>query len=435
MKQNILKSILRFLAKGMLQKHKPLVVGITGSVGKSSTKEAVALALSQSYTVRKTEGNLNNEFGIPLTIFGLKAGGNSVVAWALIIIKAVMLRYFTFRYPQALVLEMGVDRPGDMSYLLSFVTLDIGVVTHVSGSHLQYFKTLQGIAKEKGEIVQHFPEGKGIAILNADNAYTVKMKEKTNAASVYTYGLQEDSLVRGTNLLLLDGDGVEGSLPSYSLKIEHEGKTFPLRLPNIVAEHHISSVLAAMAVAIALKQNLVEVAQVLEDFAPLPGRLRILPGTNSTILLDDTYNASPVSTSEAIKVLGRIKSPRRVAVLGDMLELGPKSDELHMGLRKELEAAQVNLAVLAGPHMKALYSDLKNKPSGIQVFWEESPVIVAKNMRSILQPGDTILIKGSQGMRMELVTKALLVDEALASKYLCRQSDTWLAKGFVLPVE
>lgn len=435
MKQKVLKKILKFLAKGMLQKHKPLVVGITGSVGKSSAKEAIALALSQNYMVRKTEGNLNNEFGIPLTIFGLQAGGNSVVAWFLIIIKASLLRYGSFSYPQALVLEMGVDRPGDMAYLLSIVTPDIGVVTHVSGSHLEYFKTVGRIAKEKGELVTHFKEGKGIAILNADNEHTLKMKEKTNAAVTYTYGFHPGATVRGTNILLLQDNGARGNLPYYSLKIEHQGNTFPLRLPNIVAEHHISSVLAAMTVAIALKMNLVEVAGRLADFAPLPGRLRMLPGSRDTFLLDDTYNASPVSTKAALKVLGQIQSPRRVAVLGDMLELGAKSDDMHRELKGDLVSAGVQVAILVGTHMRALYTNLQESHAIPKVFWEESPVVVAKNIKSILEPRDTVLIKGSQGMRMELITKALLADEALAAKYLCRQSPSWLAKPFVSPVE
>lgn len=435
MKQKILKVILRFLAKGMLRRHKPLVVGITGSVGKSAAKEAVALALSQSYTVRKTEGNLNNEFGTPLTVFGLKSGGNDLFSWGLLLLKILFLRYFTFSYPQALVLEMGVDRPGDMKYLLSFVTLDIGVVTHVSGSHLQYFKTLQGIAKEKGEIVEHFPDGKGIAILNADNRYTAKMAERTNAKSVYTYGLQEEATVRGTNLLLLQRGSREGSFPFYSLKIEHEGKTFPVRLPNIMAEHHISAVLAAVAVAISLKQNLVEVAKILETFAPLPGRLRILPGIKNTWLLDDTYNASPISTEEALKALGRLESPRKVAILGDMLELGPKSEEWHVGLYDDILSAQVKVVVLVGHRMKTLFVALQKNNPAIQSFWEDSPVTVAANIKSIITPKDTILIKGSQGMRMEFITKALLVDETLAPRYLCRQSPNWLAKPFTAPVE
>lgn len=435
MKQIFLKKILCFFAKGMLQKHNPLVVGITGSVGKSSTKEAVALALSQNYTVRKTEGNLNNEFGVPLTVFGLTSGGGSIFAWLVVIVKMCIRRYFTFQYPQALVLEMGVDHPGDMDYLLSFVKLDVGIVTHVSGSHLEFFKSLQGIAKEKGKIVEHFPEGKGIAILNADNKYTAKMAEKTAAEHVYTYGLTEGASVRGTNLLLVQGSGTEGSLPFYSLKIEHAGNTFPVRLPNIVAEHHLGAILAAVTVAIALKINLVEVAKALEDFAPLPGRLRILPGGEGTIILDDTYNASPVSTKEAIKVLGRLQAPRKVAVLGDMLELGPKSDELHAGLLPDLQSAQVGVVVLVGQHMKSLYKELQLHSPAIKSYWEESPITVATNIKSILQPKDILLIKGSQGMRMELVTKALLVDENLAPKYLCRQTAPWLAKPFTPLVE
>ena len=435
MKQTILKTILRFLAKGMLKKHRPLVVGVTGSVGKSSTKEAVALVLSQNYTVRKTEGNLNNEFGIPLTVFGLAAGGGSLLAWFLIVLKATWLRYTSFRYPEALVLEMGVDHPGDMQYLLSFVTLDIGIVTHVSGSHLEHFKTLQGIAKEKGALVEHFAPGKGIAILNADNPYTARMTEKTNAEQVFTYGLHENAQVRGTNLLLLQADPSQGVMPFYSLKIEHAGKTFPVRLPNIIAEHHLSAVLAGVTVAIALKMNLVEVAKILETFAPLPGRLRILPGVENTFLLDDTYNASPVSTTEALKVLGKVTGVRKIAILGDMLELGPKSDQLHEELGVHVMEAGVSIAVLVGNHMKALVEKLKKDAPTIQVFWEESPVRVAENIKSIIRPQDIILIKGSQGMRMEFVTKALLVDEALAGTYLCRQSKMWLAKPVTPPVE
>lgn len=434
MKRIILRKILWFLAKGMLKKHAPLVVGITGSVGKSSTKEAVALALSQHYTVRKTEGNLNNEFGIPLTIFGIQAGGSSIFAWLFIILKAFYLRYCTFQYPQALVLEMGIDRPGDMAYLFSFVSLDIGVVTHVSGSHLQYFKSLAGIAKEKGEILNHFQAGKGVAIINADNKYTLKMKEKTSADVVFTYGFSEGATVRGTNTNLVQG-GEAGSLPYYHLKIEHAGNTFPLRLPNIVAEHHISSVLAAMAVAISLKLNLVEVAKRLEAFASLPGRLRILPGIKETLLLDDTYNASPVSTIEAIKVLGRLNSPRKIVILGDMLELGPKSDELHAELAHTLQEAGISVAVLVGPHMRALFLECQKLGLPITLYWEESPLAVVANIKSIVAPHDAILIKGSQGMRMEFITKMLLVDVTLASKYLCRQSVLWLAEPFVQPVE
>jgi UDP-N-acetylmuramyl pentapeptide synthase len=419
----------------MLKKHKPLVVGVTGSVGKSSAKDAIALALSSHYTVRKTEGNLNNEFGTPLSVFGLRSGGSSTLAWAVVLLRMLQQRYFTHTFPEALVLEMGVDRPGDMKYLLSFVTIDIGVVTHVSASHLKFFKSLGGIAKEKGEIIRSFQSGKGVAIVNADNPYTRAMKEKTNAARVITYGLKQEADVRGNNLTLLQN--TQGTkMPSYTLKIEAEGRSVPLRLPKIAAAHHISAVLAAVSVAVAQKLNLVEVVQKLESFTPLPGRLRALPGVKNMILLDDTYNASPTSTKEALKVLGQMETPRRVAILGDMLELGADSDHLHEDLYNDILASGSQVVVLVGSHMKALWQVFQNnKPEGVSSYWEESPVAVAQNIQSVLGEGDSVLVKGSQGMRMEIVSKKLLIDEALAKDVLCRQSKEWLAKPFVVPVE
>jgi UDP-N-acetylmuramoyl-tripeptide--D-alanyl-D-alanine ligase len=436
MKQKILKHILRTLAKGMLQKHKPLVVAVTGSVGKSSAKEAIALALEGDFTVRKTEGNLNNEFGAPLTILGLPSGGNSSREWFWILLRALVKRFSWARYPEALVLELGVDRPGDMVYLLSFIPVDVGVVTHVSGSHLQYFKSLKGIAKEKGEIIRHFKENQGIAILNADNTYTAKMAEKTNAREIITYGFSEESKVRAMYQTLIQGSREKGSIPSYSFKLAFEGKNFPVRLPNIIAEHHLHAALAALSVAAALKLNLVTVTQRLEKLAPLPGRLRVLPGVESTLLLDDTYNASPVSTKEAIRVLGNLESPRKVAVLGDMLELGVKSDEQHRALKNILDEAGVDVLVLVGTHMKSLFEEYQNTNLlSKKIYWEASPVTVAKNIRAVIQPKDTILLKGSQGMRVELVTKALLIDPDLAEDYLCRQSPAWQQKAFTAPEE
>jgi UDP-N-acetylmuramoyl-tripeptide--D-alanyl-D-alanine ligase len=434
MKQKILQSILRKLARGTLRRYRPLVVAVTGSVGKSSTKEAVALVLGVQYTVRKTEGNYNNEFGAPLTILGLSSGGSSMLAWLWVLLCALWVRFGFGAYPNALVLELGIDRPGDMTYLLSFIPVDIGIVTHISGSHLEYFKTLAGVAKEKGELLRNFAADSGVAIVNADNTYAAKLLEKSTAKEKMSYGFTEVANIRAMHAALLIGEPSAALLPGYSFKLQYDGKTFPVRLPLIVAEHHLYAALAALSVAIALKMNLVNAAKALETFAPLPGRLFALPGTKETILLDDTYNASPASTKEALKVLGQVTTGRRVAVLGDMLELGPKSDQKHAALKEDLYAAGVGVAVLVGNHMRALYEALQ-VDGRLTVYHELDPSVVAKNIQAIIQPGDTILLKGSQGMRIELVTKALLADEDLAQRYLCRQSPAWIQKPFTPPQE
>src|SRR3989344_1129500 len=297
-KKKILENILRMMARMVLWRHRPLIVSITGSVGKSSTKEAVALVLSRNYSVRKAEGNYNNEIGIPLTLIGVRSGGGSYLSWVRVFFQWLWVVIFSVRYPEIVVLEMGIDRPGDMEYLTSFIPVSIGVVTHISSSHIEFFGSLGAIAKEKGKLLGSLPEN-GFAILNADDGLVVKMRDKTRA-KVITYGFGEGASLRVDNVLFhRDAKHVEG----FSFKINYAGKTLPMRLPNIVAEHHIGAALAAAAVGIACKMNLIEIVSALETFAPLPGRLCLLPGKNGMILLDDTYNASPASTRAALSVV------------------------------------------------------------------------------------------------------------------------------------
>jgi UDP-N-acetylmuramoyl-tripeptide--D-alanyl-D-alanine ligase len=195
-KRKLLESILRFMARAVLFKYHPLIVGITGSVGKSSTKEAVALVLSKAYSVRKAEGNYNNEIGIPLTIIGALSGGASLVRWIGVFFKWLRVLLLPGRYPDILVLEMGIDRPGDMEHLMSFVPVRIGVVTQISASHIAFFGSLGNIAKEKGKLVTLLPED-GFAILNTDDKRVLKMQEKTDA-KIITYGFSGDSVLRRT---------------------------------------------------------------------------------------------------------------------------------------------------------------------------------------------------------------------------------------------
>lgn len=435
MKQRLLKNILRFLAARILKKYRPLIIGVTGSVGKSSTKEAIAIALSGFYRLAKSEGNYNNEYGLPLTIIGAKSGGNSVLGWARVFWRGLWRWLIPGKYPQALVLEFGIDRPGDMAYLLSFVPVDIGVVTHVSGSHLEYFKSLRKIANEKSQLVRHFENGKGIAILNADNELVLAMREKTNAETVLTYGLDHEADLRGIQAVLQPATPTQ-LFPGYHLKISYEGKTVPIRLPFIVAKHHLGAVLAALAVVAGLKGNLIEAAQRLEQFAPLPGRLRFLPGFSGMRLLDDTYNSSPASLEEALNVLKQIMAPRKVAVLGDMLELGEDSIGLHRELASAVRDSGANLVMTVGRYMR--FTDEELEVLGFpakQHIWFETPLEACTALRALARADDVILIKGSQGMRLEMVTKTLLVDPELAETYLCRQDPVWLAKPFVPPAE
>lgn len=163
-----LENILRFMARVVLWKYKPKIVGITGSVGKTSAKEAISLVLSTKFNVRKAEKNYNNEIGIPLTIIGAKSGEGSALGWLKVFLKWIFLIIFPSKYPEIVVLEMGIDRPGDMDYLLDFIPVDVGVLTDVSESHLEFFKTIDNIAKEKWKLIESVSND-GVIVVNFDN--------------------------------------------------------------------------------------------------------------------------------------------------------------------------------------------------------------------------------------------------------------------------
>ncbi len=419
------------MAKAVLAKYQPLVIGITGSVGKSSAKEAIALVLSASYRVRSAEGNQNNEIGIPLTIIGAKSGGRSVFRWLLVFFRWAGTMLFPIRFPQVLVLEMGIDRPGDMEYLLNFVPVNIGVVTQVSSSHIAYFGSVGNIAKEKGRLIAELPEN-GYAILNADDKNVIRMQERTRA-KIITYGFSESASVRADHILFhRDPRRMEG----FSFKVAVEGKSVPVRLPKIIAKHHIFGVLSAIGVGLSLKMNLVEIARALERFEPLPGRLRLLPGREGAFLLDDTYNASPVSVRAALDVVKELMAPRKIVVLGDMLELGADATEEHGGLAEVIEASGAHIIFTVGQHMRSLHEALLARGyARKRVLWMPDPISALEALLQTIRPDDLILIKGSRGMRMEKIVEGLLIDPRDAKALLCCQSDEWRRKPFAPPSE
>ncbi len=419
------------MARTLLRKYRPLIVGVTGSVGKSSTKEAIGLILAQKYSVRAAEGNYNNEIGIPLTVLGSKSGGRSPFRWAWVGMHWFGYVLFPFRYPEVLVLEMGVDRPGDMEYLLSIVSIDIGVFTQVSESHIEYFGSLHNIAKEKGKLIASLPVS-GFAILNADDTRVSRFREKTKA-KVLTFGFGEEADIRAEHIAVEPEARLAKGL---SFKMDYHGKSLPIRLPKVIARHQVPAALAAAAVGIALRVNPVQIVDALVAFGPLPGRMRLVPGTRGSILLDDTYNASPASTMAALAVLGELRANRKLAILGDMLEIGEESVKRHRELAESVAFSGAELVILVGHRMKHLFDELIGRGFSRQyLFWFERSSEAALFAENVARDGDLILVKGSQGMRMERVSEKLLFDPVEAPYFLCRQSPEWEAKPFVSPGE
>lgn len=418
------------MAVAILKRHRPMIIGITGSVGKSSTKEAIALVLKGKFDVRKNEENYNNEIGIPLTIIGAKSGKHSIIGWLTVIVQWFKVMFFMKTYPKILVLELGIDRPGDMQYLLSFLPLQIGVMTNVSSNHLEFFKTKGQIAREKGLLIKGLPES-GTAILCADDDRVIKYTFKTKA-KVITYGFNEESLLCA-NHISFSGDTHQ--LGGCHFKITFDGKTLPVHLPLVVAEHHIQAVLAGMACGMALKLNPLDMVAAVREFQSLPGRMRMIEGIQQSWIIDDTYNSSPLSLHAAMSTLAAFKENRRVVVLGDMLELGNESESAHKKVAEWIMEYKIDVVMLVGRRMLVVHEILTEKGfAKDKSLWFDNPLDAADATKNMIEAGDVVLVKGSQGMRMEKVSETLMTHPEKSSESLCRQSDDWKHKPFTVGV-
>jgi UDP-N-acetylmuramoyl-tripeptide--D-alanyl-D-alanine ligase len=352
------------------------VIGITGSVGKSTTKEVVAQVLSERYRTLKNPGNLNNEIGLPLTILRLGPG-----------------------YERA-VLEMGFYVPGEIAFLCDIALPQIGIVTNIGTVHAERAGSQEAIARGKSELVRSLPLAPdGIAILNFDDPYVRKMEEKTKAR-VFFYGLSSESA--------LWADQVEGlGLDGIRFRLHYERETLHVHLP-MIGRHSVETALRAAAVGLVEGMNWQEILNGLgQGHTQL--RLVAVRSESGALILDDTYNASPESMLASLNLLSELEAQRRIAVLGDMLELGPYERQGHemVGLR----AAQVvDVLVTLGPRAHLIAQAARRagmKPSSVVEFEEGTATI--KWLQENLSESDAALIKGSHGLRMDRIIAAVEV--------------------------
>lgn len=420
--RNILKTILAILAKLTLARYKPKIVGITGSVGKTSTKEAVALVLGKKFKIRQSPENYNNEIGLPLSIIGEYSAGKNPLGWFLVIIKA-LVKLIRTDYPEILVLEMGSDRPGDIGYLLGLVgKMDIVVISDIGISHLEFFTHPGALAKEKLSILKRLSK-QGTAVINYDSQ---KAREgisqvKTKAMS---YGFDPNASLYASDFHLLKQDDSWGA----NFKVHFEGTVVPFFLPKALGQPAVYAALGAAAVGISFGLNMVEVSESLRKFKPPPGRLHLIAGIKQTSILDDSYNSAPSSTLAALEALKSVGRGRLIAVLGDMSELGQALEEGHRLIGRKIGEIGVDCAFLIGDNIKFTQDELSKRKYGGKIFVFQNSELARIPVQDFLLPGDTILVKGSQSTRMEKIVKEIMADPLEASELLVRQSKTWLDK-------
>jgi len=421
--KKLLQLKLKFMARLVLARYKPEVIGITGSVGKTSTKEAVYAVLKGKFNVRRSLKNYNNELGVPLTILGVDSPGRSIGGWLRVwghFIKLLIIK--DKNYPTVLVLEMGIDRPGDMKYLISIVIPKIGLVTGVGSSHLEFFNKPENIQKEKRVLAESLDK-ESLAVLNYDNELTREMAGSV-ICQVLTYGLDEGADIKPQEINFNFRSG-DANLLGVSFKLNYRGAIVPVFLPHVIGYPPIYASLAASAVALHYSINLVEIAQALSDFRLPAGRLNLLPGRNNTKIIDDTYNSSPDSCLAALAILSEVKAVRgrKVAVLGDMLELGNASDIGHAEVGKKA-AASVDLLVAVGEKGK-LIGEAAQTAGLKEIIYLPDSLKAAESILDIISSDDLILVKGSQGARMERVVKVLMSEPEKSFDLLVRQGRDW----------
>lgn len=430
MKRRILQFLLRVSARLVIARYRPIIIGITGSVGKTTTKEAIAAVIGGRLRIGKTIQNNNNEIGVPLTVLGIESGDTSLVKWLLIFLHAARLIIIkNEHYPEALVIEMAADRPGDLQYLISIAPPHIGVVTTIGRAHMEFFKTLRRLIQEKQSIIASLPSD-GLAILNVDIPEVITMQNKTKARSI-TYGFSGEALLRAVELSIgSEEENGRLELTGTYFKIIYKGSTVPIFLQGIVGKQHVYAALAGAAVGIGVGMNLVEVSERMHYYEAPLGRMRIIDGIKFTTLIDDTYNSSPTAAIAAVETLADapcIAGAQRFAVLGDMLELGPHTEIEHRELGKKVVELGIDYLYTVGERAKfiALAAKEAGMPSdSINMFADASSAGLL--LQEKLKKGDIALIKGSQGMRMEKITRELMAEPLHAEHLLCRHYGHWL---------
>ena len=422
----IAQIIVEILAKLYLWRFRPQIIGITGNVGKTSTKEAIGLVVSRIKKVRIGGGNLNNEVGLPFNIISGSSDeyyekGGSLIFGIKSLFKAVA-GLLSSDYPEVLVLEYGADRPGDIKRLAQKYKPHIGVVTAVGEVpvHVEYFSGPEDVAREKSKLVEGLLSS-DFAVLNFDDLAVLEMRERTKA-KILTYGYGEMAQVKVSNIETLLEDGVPAGV---SFKIHYNDSFVPFRIGSSLGKSQGYAAAAAAAVGSIFGMNLVDISAALADYHGSKGRLKILKGIKNSTIIDDTYNASPSSTHLALETLKELPGKRKIAILGDMLELGKYTIQAHQEVGNKA-GSFVDMLITVGAKAKFIADSAGNQMSVENIHSFDTSNDAKVKMAELIKNGDVILVKGSQGARMEKIVEEIMAEPESKKEFLVRQSKKWL---------
>lgn len=413
--KNLIQKRLENYVKQYFQKHPEVkLVAVAGSVGKTSTKTAIATVLSRNYRVRMLEGNHNTHMSAPLGILGIDYPENvhSIGEW-LRVFRACKRRINEPSDVDVIVQELGTDRPGEIAHFGTYLRPTIGVVTAVTPEHMEFFGSIETVAQEELALA-NFSE---LAVVNREDIDGRFANFLTNS-NVTTYGTTAAAEYR---IEVKDFDIAHGY--SGYLVITGFAETFPADI-RVFGEHSLRPICAAVAVASKVGMNPRDIAEAIEDVSPVAGRMNILRGQEDTVLIDDTYNSSPASASAALQALYSLAAPQRIAILGSMNELGATSQAEHETLGNLCDPSLLAWVVTIGEEAEK-YLAPAARARGCQVRSFRSAIEAGGFVRGVIEPKSVILAKGSQGDIYAEEALKILLHETTEDHELVRQSPAW----------
>lgn len=422
MKKIVIK-ILQILAKMIVKKYNPKIVAITGSVGKTTTKEACFAVLKTKFNVRCNKGNYNTEIGLPLTIIGHEGGlGKNIFKWKILFLRALSFLIVKRKYPDILVLEMGADKPGDISELLKIVSPNVGIITAISATHIEQFKNIAGVIREKGKLFRAV-ERDGWIIVNSDREEVVDIADKCDAKKAYI-GICNNSgtSVCASEVAVSISEDAAIQISGLSFKLHSKGNVTPVLLKGVIGDHQVYPALFAASCGQIFGINMIDIAEGLRKMRVQPGRMRLIDGIKRTVIIDDTYNSSPTAAQKAIETLSSLEiGNKKYAVLGDMLELGSLTEEEHLNLGKIVAKQGIDYLITVGERAKDISKGaLQAKMDKDLIFEFDDTKSAGLFIQNRLEEGDIILVKGSRGMQMQNIVREIMMEPERARELLVR---------------
>ena len=380
-----------------IKEYKPEMIGIAGSINKTITKQAIKLALKDTHRVRADKASYTSPIGVALRALGIKKLQKKF-GWVRLL-AASKTKEIAEEEPDIIILEIAADKPGDIDALVQQIQFNIAVITRVDTKNLHLFQTKEMVAHEMLSLPISIKQG--IAILNADDPHQQEMKEHITTP-IITYGKTE-----GAGIRLKRANRINGKKAGFITEIQIEGKSYEQTFPHLISRAQIQSILIALAITKAQEGNIQKALNNLRNLKPPTANMEMKSGINNATIIDDSWDATPESTMQAIETLAAIPARRKIAILGDIQNLASKAIQTHKEIGEKV-AKHADILITIGTDTKHTQASALESKFEIDAHHFEKSKDVGKWLTDYIQPDDLILIKGSRAMHMEGVTKRIL---------------------------